>query len=235
MIRGFYASRSGVIGQQQNMDIIANNFANINTTGYKAQQAAFSTLMYAKIQGGAGVAVSTGHGAKVQDSAVDYSQGGLKETGVPTDMAILGEGFFAVSSGDGEDIYYTRNGEFRYSVDGDSKFLVDTAGAYVLDPDGSPVELGADEELSPGRLGVYLFPNRHGLELLGYNRLGATEVSGEAEAVETPTVRQGCLERSGVSASEEIVRMIEASKAFSFNSRMLQTIDEMEGVSNQLR
>ncbi|MDR1134992.1 MAG: flagellar hook-basal body protein [Clostridiales Family XIII bacterium] len=235
MIRGFYASRSGIIGQQQNMNVIANNFANISTNGYKAQEAAFSTLIYAKVQGGAGTTVSTGHGARVQSTAVDYSQGGLQETGVPTDMAILGEGFFAVTTGDGEDVYYTRNGEFKYSVDGDAKFLVDSAGAYVLDPDGSPVELEGGEEITPGRIGVYKFPNRHGLELLGYNRLAATEVSGEAELVEEAVIRQGSLERSGVTASEEIVRMIEASRAFGFNTRVLQTIDEMEGVANQLR
>jgi flagellar basal body rod protein FlgG len=235
MIRGFYASRSGLIGQQQNMNTIANNFANMSTNGYNAQQAAFATLMYANVQGGAGVPVSTGHGAKVEYTAIDYSQGGLNETTLPTDMAILGEGFFAVSAGEDGDIYYTRNGEFRYSVDGDTKSLVDVNGAYVLDREGNAIELQANEEITADRVGVFSFPNRHGLLLMGANRLSATEVSGEAEAVEAPVVKAGYLERSGVTASREIVRMIEASKAFSFNAKVLQTIDEMEGVSNQLR
>jgi flagellar basal body rod protein FlgG len=235
MIRGFYASRSGLIGQQYNMNTIANNFANIGTNGYKTQQAAFATLLYANLQGGAGITVSTGHGAKVQHTAVNFEQAGLNNTALPTDMAIMGEGFFAVSAGEDGDVYYTRTGEFKYSVDGDTKFLVDPMGAYVLDPDGSPVEVPVDGEVQTSQVGVYQFANRHGLLLTGSNRYEATEVSGEAAVVEAPDVRAGWLERSGVSASQEMVRMIESSKAFSFNARVLQTIDEMEGVANQLR
>jgi flagellar basal-body rod protein FlgG len=235
MIRGFYAARSGVLGQQQNMNTIANNFANIGTMGYKPQQAAFSTLLYAKVHGGAGVMVDTGHGSRVQHTAVNYEQGGLSTTDVPTDMALIGEGFFAVSGGEDGEIYYTRDGQFKYSVDGDTKYLTDANGYYVLDAGGAQIELAGDEEITPDRVGVFRFPNRHGLSLLGANRLAETEVSGEAEAVERPDVRAGCLERSGVGTAVEVVRMIESQRAFSLNARVLTTIDEMDDVANQMR
>ena len=235
MIRGFYSSRSGVLGQQDSMNVIANNIANINTTGFKPAHSAFASLIYAKVNGGAGVKLNTGHGVKVQNTAVNYAQGGLTETMSAMDMAIIGEGFFSVSSGDEGQVYYTRAGDFRYSIEGDSKFLVDPMGGYVLDDNGSPIELDADEDISPDRIGVFIFPNRHGLLMTGLNRLVATEISGEAEAVENPVVHAGFLERSGVQVSYEIVKMIEASKAFAFNAKVLQAIDEMENISNQLR
>jgi flagellar basal-body rod protein FlgG len=235
MIRGFYAARSGVIGQQQNMNVIANNFANINTMGYKPQQAAFETLLYAKVHGGAGVMLDTGHGTRVEHTPVNYEQGGLVTTNVPTDMAIIGDGFFAVSGGEDGEIFYTRDGQFKYSVDGDTKYLTDANGYYVLDEGGAQIEIEGDAEVSPEAVGVFRFPNRHGLSLMGANRLAATEVSGEAETVEEPDVRAGVLERSGVSAATEVVRMIESQRAFSFNTRVLTTIDEMDDVGNQLR
>jgi flagellar basal-body rod protein FlgG len=235
MIRGFYAARSGVLGQQQNMNVIANNFANISTMGYKSQQAAFSTLLYAKVHGGAGVMIDTGHGSRVEHTAVDYSQGGLTETTVPTDMAILGEGFFAVMGGEDGDIHYTRDGQFTYSAEGDTKYLVDANGYYVLDASGAQIPIAAGEEAKPELVGVFKFPNRHGLSMLGSNKLAATEASGEAEAVERPDVKAGYLERSGVSTAAEMVRMIESQRAFSFNARVLTTIDEMEDISNQMR
>jgi flagellar basal body rod protein FlgG len=135
---------------------------------------------------------------------------------------------------DGE-IFYTRDGQFKYSVDGDEKFLVDANGYYVLDASGAQIQLEAGAEIAPADVGVFRFPNRHGLSLLGANRLAATEVSGEAEAVEEPDVRAGVLERSGVSAAAEVVRMIEAQRAFSFNTRVLTTIDEMDDIANQMR
>ena len=238
MIRGFYAARSGVLGQQQNMNTIANNFANIGTMGYKPQQAAFSTLLYAKVHGGAGVMLDTGHGSRVEHTAVNYAQGGFTTTDLPTDMAIFGEGFFAVTDGEGEEIFYTRDGQFKYSAEGDARILVDANGYYVLDPSGARIELAEDEEITPDRVGVFRFPNRHGLSLLGANRLDETEVSGEAEVVEgadRPEVRAGVLERSGVSAAAEMVRMIESQRAFSLNARVLTTIDEMDDVANQMR
>ncbi|MDR2088286.1 MAG: flagellar hook-basal body protein [Clostridiales Family XIII bacterium] len=249
MIRGFYAARSGVLGQQQNMNTIANNFANIGTMGYKPQQAAFSTLLYAKVYGGAArpdeenrlrppydhIMLDTGHGSRVEHTAVNHAQGGIATTGVPTDMAIIGDGFFAVMGGEDGEIFYTRDGQFKYSVDGDSRYLVDASGRYVLDAGGAQIALEGGAEITPAAVGVFKFPNRHGLSMMGSNRLAATEASGEAEAVERPNVKAGCLERSGVDTAAEVVRMIESQRAFSLNARVLTTIDEMDDVANQMR
>jgi flagellar basal body rod protein FlgG len=242
MIRGFYAARSGLLGQQQNMNIIANNFANINTAGFKPQQASFEALLYAKVNGGAGVMINTGHGSRVESSPVNFEQSGLVATEVPTDMAIIGDGFFAVEGGEEGDIYYTRDGRFSYSLDGDMKYPVDGSGRYLLDADGARIELEGREELTPDMPGVFRFPNRHGLTLAGSNVFAAAEdeelgasPAGDAEPVEGPDVRAGYLERSGVSAASEVVRMIESQRAFSFNARALTTIDEMDDVANQMR
>jgi flagellar basal body rod protein FlgG len=235
MIRGFYAARSGVIGQQENMNVIANNLANIGTMGYKPQQASFESLLYAKVHGGAGVMLDTGHGSRVEYIPVNFEQGGITTTEVPTDMAIVGEGFFAVTGGEDGEIFYTRDGRFSYSLDGDSKRLVNANGYFVLGPDGAEIELESGAEVKPELVGVFGFPNRHGLSMMGANRLTVTEASGDAEAVERPDVRAGCLERSGVSASDEIVRMIESQRAFSLNTRVLTTIDEMDDIANQMR
>ncbi|MDR2770852.1 MAG: flagellar hook-basal body protein [Clostridiales Family XIII bacterium] len=249
MIRGFYAARSGILGQQLNMNTIANNFANLSTMGYKPQQASFSTLLYAKVYGGAvrtdennrvrppydPIMLDTGHGSRVEHTAVNYAQGGLSTTDVPTDMAIIGEGFFAVEVGEDGEIFYTRDGQFKYSAEGDTKYLTDVNGCYILDAGGARIQLEDGAEITPDRVGVFRFPNNHGLSLLGTNKLAATEVSGEAEAMERPNVRAGVLERSGVSAATEMVRMIESQRAFSFNARVLTTIDEMDDVANQMR
>jgi flagellar basal body rod protein FlgG len=187
------------------------------------------------VHGGGNVMINTGHGSRIEYTAVNYAQGGLTTTEVSTDMAIVGEGFFAVMGGEDGETFYTRDGRFSYSIDGDTKSLVDSNGYYVLDASGAQITLERNQELKSDMAGVYRFPNQHGLSLMGANKLAATEASGEAEAVERPDVRIGCLERSGVSAATEVVRMIESQRAFSFNTRVLTAIDEMDDVANQMR
>jgi flagellar basal-body rod protein FlgG len=152
-------------------------------------------------------------------------------------MAIIGDGFFAVMGGEDGEIFYTRDGQFKYSVEGDSRYLVDASGRYVLDSAGAQIALEGNAEIAPEAVGVFKFPNRHGLSLMGSNLLAVNEagVSGEAEAVERPNVKAGCLERSGVDTAAEVVRMIESQRAFSLNARVLTTIDEMDDVANQMR
>ncbi len=95
MIRGFYSGASCMVSQQNNLNTIANNIANTSTTAFKPQQASFSALMYQNLNGGAGEGndISIGHGTRIQKTGVDFTQGELKSTDVPTDCAILGEGF----------------------------------------------------------------------------------------------------------------------------------------------
>lgn len=250
MIRGFYTATSGLIAQQAHLNAIANNVANVNTTGFKPQQTGFASLLYANMYGGAGAGneVNVGHGVKVQQLAIDFTPGTLTRTNMPFDLAIVGEGFFALEEDGNEELTYTRDGSFGLFVDGDEAYLVNSAGRYVLDSDGSRIQLQektekvGDEEVKTGqwdfdasKVGVFTFPNPYGLSLQGGNRFAATEVSGEAEALETPNVQSGYLEGSAVSLSQEMVKMIEASKGFSLASKIVQTSDELEKIINQLR
>lgn len=235
MIRGFYAGASCMVSQQTNLNTIANNMANISTTAYKPQQAAFSALMYQNIYGGGGEGnyIAGGHGVRVQKTGIDFTQGDLKSTDMPMDCAILGEGFFAIENREDGTITYSRDGNFQLSVDDSNTYLVNSAGNYVLDADGERIEITGG--FDPAKVGVYRFPNQYGLELAGGNQYKDTELSGEAEAVELPDIKTGYLENSRVQLSQELVKMIEASKGFSFGSRIVQTADDMEKVVNQLR
>ncbi len=224
-----------MISQQTNMNTIANNMANISTTAYKPQQAAFSALMYQNIYGGGGEGnyIAGGHGVRIQKTGIDFTQGDLQSTNRPLDCAILGEGFFAIENREDGTVTYSRDGNFQLSVDDSNTYLVNGAGNYVLDADGERIEI--ENGFDSSKVGVYRFPNQYGLELAGGNQYKDTERSGEAEAVENPVIKTGYLENSRVQIAQEMVKMIEASKGFSFGSRIVQTADDMEKVINQLR
>lgn len=237
-----------MVSQQTYLNNIANNLSNANTTAYKPQTTAFSSLIYQNMNGGDGNYIQTGHGVKVEKTGIDFSQGDLQSTGMPMDCAIEGNGFFALQGGDDGTTTYSRDGSFGLSVEDSETYLVGSAGRYVLDADGeritvNPVTTKKDSNgntiteggFDASKIGVYQFPNQYGLELAGGNQYLATDLSGEAEAVTAPKIKTGYLEASKVDISHEMVRMIEATKAFSLGSKVVQTADDMEKVVNQLR
>ena len=233
MIRGFYTAASSMVSQQTNLDTIANNMANISTTGFKPQQVGFSALLYENMNGGAANQIAVGHGVKVEKMGIDFKQGDFNQTGMKMDCAISGQGFFAIQDRANETITYTRDGSFHVGVEDSDSYLVNAAGNYVLDSDGEKIDL--EKGFDPSVIGVSTFPNPYGLELKGGNQFAPTEASGEAEAVEKPVIKTENLENSAVDIAKEMVKMIEASKGFSFGSKVVQTADEMEKVINQLR
>lgn len=233
MIRGFYSSSLGMISQQNYLNTIANNVANINTTAFKPQVTAFASLLYENIDGGAGTEISTGHGAKVQKNGIDFTQGELNPTGRDMDVVIEGPGFFAVRNNETNTVSYTRDGTFYVSVEGDQSFLVDGVGNYVLGPDNNRINITAG--FDPASLGVFSFSNPYGLQLLGSNQYGVTNLSGQPTVDNESIIRTGYLESSAADPAREMVKMIEASKAFSFNADILRSTDEMEKTVNQLR
>ncbi|MDD2483939.1 MAG: flagellar hook-basal body protein [Eubacteriales bacterium] len=247
MIRGFYAAASGLVSQQANLNIIANNLANANTTGFKPETAGFASLLYKNINGGnAKDYVGIGHGVKIEQTGINLKQGSLINTDIETDYAILGDGFFAVQNEETEELFYTRAGKFDIKVDGETRYLVDAQGFNVLNADGDAIEFSSDstEEVDENTLqpGVYRFGNAYGLQLVGGNKFAETAISGEAEVVDPteedadpPKVVSGYLEGSGVAISEEMVHMIEAQRGFSFNAKIIQAADEIEKTVNQLR
>ncbi|MBC3899081.1 flagellar hook-basal body protein [Acetobacterium malicum] len=233
MIRGFYASKLGMIAQQNSLNTIANNVANINTIGFKPQVTAFSSLLYENIDGGGGAEISTGHGAKVQKIGIDFTQGFLQPTGRTLDCAIEGAGFFAIQNKETNTTTYTRDGVFHISVEGDQSFLVDARGNYVLGQDNNPLNITGG--FDSANLGVFSFANPYGLTLLGSNQFAVSDLSGQPAADNVSIVRNGYLESSATDSATEMVKMLEANRAFSFNSRIVQSTDEMEKTVNQLR
>jgi len=197
-------------------------------------------------------AAVVGHGVKINKTDLSMAQGALQPTNYALDFAIAEEGmFFAVRTAAG-DIQYTRAGNFILSADDGTYYLAAPNGDRLLDADGEDIEVTfrrteyTDENgnthyqdgepvIERGQIGVYSFRNPYGLYAVGNNRFVATDVSGAAEAVENARLMAGYLENSAVEISVEMVRVIEASRAFSFNSRMIQVADEVEQTINNLR
>lgn len=252
MIRGFYSSASGLRSQQSKMDVIANNISNISTTAFKPQQSKFSTLYLENLNGAGANDSQVSYGTKIEKSGIDFTQGELNKTDMPLDFAISGDGFFSVKGkADGPDTY-TRDGSFQVSVEGTTSYLVNGRGDYILDETGNKIEFKAkntvektDENgiktqveeggLDVSKIGVFTFANKFGLDPIGGNQYKETEVSGKAAVLKTANVKTGYLENSAVEISTEMVKMMEASKGFSFNAKLIQTADEMEKTINQLR
>lgn len=240
MIRGFYSARSGLVAHQEHMSVMANNIANVNTGGFKPMRTAFTDLMYQNLNRPINENVAqTGHGVKINKNDVNMNSGSLVPSGGQFDFAIIDEGgFFSVQTPAG-DVRYSRAGAFRISNDEGTCYLVDGSGNRVLTADGSEIEVTFDDasnvDFDPSEIGVFRFPNPWGLESREGTTFVQTEMSGEPEAIESPNLKQGYTEGSGVEISVEMVNVIEASKAFSFNSRMVQVADEIEQTINGLR
>jgi flagellar basal-body rod protein FlgG len=255
-------SATGMLAQQTNVDVIANNIANANTTGFKSSRAAFQDLIYQtqKEEGaltsreGTARPIGIHIGLGVQSAGVVRlnSQGGLAQTENQLDMAIDGRGFFVVARPDGSQAF-TRDGSFQLSSSGQ----IVTFDGYELDPginvpeetrrieinqegvvmafvdnDPDPVELG--------QVSIATFVNEAGMKPIGNNLLEATAASGEATTVEAGDpgigiVRQGYLENSNVNVIQQITDLISAQRAYEMNSKAIETADQMLSTANQIK
>jgi flagellar basal-body rod protein FlgG len=249
----FYSGAAGMMAYQSDMDIIAHNIANVNTTGYKPQRGVFADLLYSRMAVNTEQELLTGHGVRLADSDLLFRQGPINPTGLALDFAIIGNGCFAVElTGEAEGgIAYTRKGEFAIGLeDGTEGFLVTVEGHFVLDADGERIELSEQENTDTGydlsdlmeRIGVYHIPNPYGMEPMGDGLYRLTQRSGEAVAMEegdddTPPYRlvQHALERSAVELADEMVLVIQSQRAFQMSARLVQTADELEDIVNNLR
>lgn len=261
MMRALTTSGAGMIAQQYNLDTIANNLANVNTTGFKNQRSEFQDLMYQTIKGSgtltSGAAaqptsVQVGLGTRFSGHAISFSQGALQSTTNPLDLSISGNGFFQVELPDGRTAY-TRDGSFKMDANG----LVVTSDGYPLVPNitiapGSRAisisETGQVSAITPdgnepadlGTIQVAVFPNESGLLRIGQNLFEGGGASGEASAVDPGTagagrIQSGFLEGSNVQIVEEMVRMIMAQRAYEINSKGVMTADEMLSTLNNLK
>lgn len=260
MIRALYTAASGMDAQQTNIDNVAHNLANVNTTGFKKARVEFEDLVYQEIRAAGAAASSTteapiglevGLGTRAVATSRNFAMGNLRATSAPMDVAIQGEGFFQVTLPDGTTAY-SRAGNFHL----DSQGLMVTNEGYAVEPqitippnattvsisrDGivSAVVAGQSATEQLGTLEIANFANEGGLRPLGGNLFAATTASGEAETGAPGldgrgTLVQGFLEDSNVSVVEEMVNMIIGQRAYEANSRVVKAADEMMSQVNNL-
>lgn len=253
MMQGTYTAALGIASQQQRLDTIANNLANLNTNGFKGSRVDFKDALYSTMtrvmQPQNTVNMQEGHGTLVSGVRRSFAPGQFIETGRDTDFYLDGEGFFTVQSPTGE-TYYTRDGNFFRSVQGDGEYLVTAQGYYVLNSNGQRIRLqGNGLNVSPegylsengamqsyDRLRIVTFPNQQGLTAVSNNLFSASASSGQpAAAGAGTTVVQKALEGSNVNMADEFARLIRGSRALQLSSRALSTADAMEGTANDLR
>jgi flagellar basal-body rod protein FlgG len=252
--------KTGMVAQEINFRTIANNMANGLTVGYKAQRADFQDTMYQTITAagasttGSAVRptpVQIGLGTQFASHTTDFSQGTPQATGNPTDMAIIGEGFFVVQK-DGTN-HYTRDGTFKIDANGvlvtsDGYSLVPNitipAGSRGLSvsPNGSvsAIQPGQTNPQEIGKIQVAIFTNVGGLERKGKNLFAATDASGQPQLVNPGengggTILGGHIESSNTNIVEEMVKMIFAQRYFEANSKGIQVGDEVLGIVNNVK
>jgi flagellar basal-body rod protein FlgG len=263
MMRSLWTGASGMIGQQFNIDTISNNLANVNTTGFKKNRADFEDLLYqtTKLAGTPATeltvvptGISVGHGVRAAASQKLFDQGNLQVTNNKTDLAIDGPGFFRVLQYDGS-FAYTRDGAFKIDSSGQ---VVNSDGyrlmpELILPEDTKPDSLqisadgrvtvqfiGSDDNVEIGQLELFRFINPAGLQAVGENLLITTNASGDAIGGRPGfdgmgKVRQSMLEMSNVNVIQEMVNMIVAQRAYEFNSKSIQTSDNMLNTAVNLK
>jgi flagellar basal-body rod protein FlgG len=261
-MRSLAIAATGMNAQQTNVEVIANNIANINTTAYKRARAEFTDLLYqtdraagAPNRGGQEAIPEGSHiGLGVRTAAVRYlhMQGALVQTGNKLDVALDGRGWFQVAAPDGE-LLYTRAGSFNLNGQGQ----IVTVDGYVVQPaitvpvDATDITINESGEVlakvgnnptltNLGQLTVATFINDAGLEPLGGNRYRETESSGAptlgvAADVGFPIIHQGYLESSNVDPVKEITELIQAQRNYELNSKVIQAADSMYGTIANIR
>ena len=259
MLRALYSSAAGMQSQQLNLDVIANNLANVNTSGFKKSKIEFQDLLYqtdrsAGADAGGGNQVPTGiqigHGSRPVATSKIVTTGEITQTGEKLDVAIQGDGFFEVQTPDGGRAY-TRAGALKMANDG----RVTTSDGLVLQGGWQPIPAGTTQvtiaptgevttsgasAASTFRVQLVRFANPSGLDSMGRNLFRETPASGTAE-IGSPgengfgDLQQGYLEMSNVKVVEEMVNLIVAQRAYEINSKAVQAADEMMGQGNNLR
>ncbi len=259
MLRALYSAAAGMESQQMNLDVISNNLANVNTTGFKKSKIEFQELLYQTTrqpgsdQGNGNMLPSglqVGQGSRPVATSRIFTTGDLTQTGEQLDVAINGNGFFQVQMPDGT-FTYTRDGGFKTSSDG----RIVTSDGLPVQGGFQPVPLGTTNITisSNGpvtytgptgntsfRVQLVQFNNPAGLDSLGSNLYRETLASGTPQLGNPGenglgTLNQGYLEMSNVKVVEEMVNLIMAQRAYEVNSKAVQAADEMMQESNNLR
>ena len=254
MVKGLYTAWTGMVNQQNRMDVLTNNLANSATVGFKKEGAtsqSFDDVLAIKIKDSSDPAIARGIGTmslgvKIGENYTDYSQGAFKVTDNTFDLALSGDGFFACeyTTKSGEtSVKYTRDGSFSLNVNGE---LVTKDGDFVLDENGNHIVLDPKKMISidqsgaviqDGEIVTYLqvtdFEDYNYLEHYGENYFRPVDGATEKEA--QANVFSGYLEQSNVTVINELVELISVTRNYETNQKMIQSIDgTLEIAANQL-
>jgi flagellar basal-body rod protein FlgG len=260
MPQALWTGATGMAAQQTNVDLISNNIANVNTIGFKRQVANFQDLFYdtqaspgtqAGDLGRNPTGIQIGNGVRLSSTPRIFTTGTITPTGVSTDMAIQGEGFFQVTLPDGT-FAYTKAGDFRPDADGK---MVTPDGYYLtpnitLPQDATNVSISTTGQVTAllpgnstpqvlGNIQLSRFLNESGLTGMGQNLFQETVASGPAQqglpgSIGFGTITGGALENSNVEVVTELVNMIVAQRAYEMNSKSIQTADQMLQTANDI-
>ncbi|MCB0281068.1 MAG: flagellar basal-body rod protein FlgG [Calditrichae bacterium] len=260
-MRALKTAALGMTAQQLNVDVIANNLANVNTTGFKKSSIEFQDLLYETMQTGnrdgrdgnenpSGIQIGLGN--RPIATYRSFSEGTISQTGNSLDLAITGNGFFQVEMPDGSQAY-TRDGALKVNAQGN---IVTNSGLKLIPDISVPenvngiqitedgvVKVTLNGETDPQELGqidLATFMNPAGLEAVGSNLFVATESSGEP-LFGTPgedgmgMLYQGYLEKSNVDVAQEMINLIVAQRAYEINSKAIKTADDIMSMANSLK
>ncbi|MBU0509510.1 flagellar basal-body rod protein FlgG [bacterium] len=260
MIKSLYSAASGMHAQQTNLDNIANNIANANTTAFKRTRVEFQDLVYETLRGTApteqGTTIPTelqiGGGAKPVATVKNFEPGAPQNTGNPLDFMIRGDGLFQVLMPDGS-LAYTRDGAWKLSADGQlvtanglpmepPLTIPQDATSILVNNDGRVLVMtaSATEPTEIGRIELARFMNPAGLTNLGDNLYKQTIASGDPIVAQpgldgTGTIDQGYLEASNVKIVNEMIALITAQRSYELNSKSVRTADDMIGIAANLK
>jgi flagellar basal-body rod protein FlgG len=259
MDASLWVAKTGLDAQQTRMNVISNNLANVNTTGFKRDRAVFEDLLYQTIKQPGGQTTNAtqsptglmlGTGVKINATEKLHMQGNMVNTQAPLDVAITGDGYFQIQMPDGT-TSYSRDGNFKISNTGQ---VVTALGfpvlpALTIPNNAASVTFGRDGAVSVelvagggaqniGQVQIARFVNPSGLKPIGNNLYEASQASGAAQVLQpglngAGTLNQGSLEASNVNVVEEMVNMIETQRAYEINSKAISAVDGMLKFLNQ--
>ncbi len=248
MYQSFYTGALGAGSFLAKLSVVSNNLANINNYGFKAKNVAFSDLLNYNLNDSedAVTELMAGNGMRVQRTYTDFGASAVTQTGSELDFAIMQDNaFFMVQDVGTEEITYTRSGRFhRGELDG-RFYLTTESNKLVLDRNQQPIEVGQmpdengegaeDMAAIKSSLALYTFNNPSRLMNVGNDEFAPSDEGAEPILIESPIIASSALETSGTSMADEMVKVIETQRAFSYALKVVTTEDEIESTINSLR
>lgn len=247
MYQSFYTAAVGANGYLSKLSVTSNNLANINNYGFKPKNVAFSDLINYNLNDSADAVteLQAGDSMRVQRTYTNFGTSAATMTNRPLDFAILEDNaFFMVQDMGTQEISYTRSGRFHRGELNGNFYLMTDSNRMVLDANGQPIEVGqmatedsAGEDLAAIRQSIALFTFNNPSRLMntGDNEFVPSDEGVQPILIENPTIASGALESSGTDMADEMVKVIEAQRAFTYALKMVTTSDEVESTINSLR